>query len=154
MSILHNYSCSRQSLQIDWQTLPKEFGPYLWQLRRSAGLTLKQVGRTAHVSNAYLSQLERGVRRPPHPDILKRLARAYKVPPAELLIAAGYLDERAHDAPARVSVEAAYQHVLSDPQFQHGTRIKGSEISLQGKRFIVEMYEKLTGRELLEKGRT
>ncbi len=127
------------------------FGPYLRELRRAARLTLKQVERAAHVSNAYLSQIERGLRNPPHPDILKRLATVYDVPPADLLIAAGYLEDHAEAGVSRLKVEAAYKHVLSDPTFRHGTRLKGSQISLAGKRFIVEMYETLTDRDLLGK---
>jgi transcriptional regulator with XRE-family HTH domain len=125
------------------------FGPYLRELRRAAGLTLKQVESVARVSNAYLSQIERGLRNPPHPDILKRLATVYEVPPADLLIKAGYLDDHAEASVSRLKVEAAYKHVLSDPTFRHGTRMKGSAMSLEGKRFIVEMYETLTGRNLL-----
>jgi len=127
------------------------FGPYLRELRREARLTLKQVETGGRISNAYLSQIERGLRNPPHPDILKRLAAVYDVPHADLLIAAGYLENHAQPTGvSRVQIEAAYKHVLSDPQFRHGTRLKGSAISLEGKRFIVEMYEKLTHRTLLE----
>ena len=89
------------------------------------------------------------MRKPPHPDILKRLATVYEVPHTDLLIAAGYLDDHAQAGMSRVKVEAAYKHVLSDPQFRHGTRLKGSAISLEGKRFIVEMHEKLTGRNFI-----
>ena len=68
------------------------FGSYMRSLRKATGLTLKQVEKEAKVSNAYLSQIERSLRKPPHPDILKRLARVYQVTHRELLIAAGYLE--------------------------------------------------------------
>ncbi len=128
----------------------ESFGAYMRRLRKSKGLTLKQVETQAKVSNAYISQIERGLRNPPHPDILKRLARAYDVQHRELLIAAGYLEEDSAETAKRRQIEVAYEHVRTDPTFKHGTRLKGTHVSLETKRFIVEMYEKLTQRNLLK----
>jgi transcriptional regulator with XRE-family HTH domain len=120
---------------------------YLRTIRKQKGLSLKKVEKAAGVSNAYLSQLERGRRNPPHPDILKRLANVYEVPVAELLSAAGYLEEEKGNK-AR-DIERSYQHVITDPKYQYGTRLKGAKLSLEAKRFIVEMYEKMTKRKIL-----
>ncbi len=120
---------------------------YLRNVRKEQGLSLKKVEKLAGVSNAYLSQLERGLRNPPHPDILKKLAKVYEVPLSELLAAAGYVDEK--KGTSRHQIERAFQHVISDPKYRHGTRLKGSALSLEAKRFIVEMYEKMTKRNLL-----
>ena len=49
-------------------------------------------------------------------------------------------------------LEKAFDHVRTDPTFKQGTRLKGTHISLETKRFIVEMYEKLTQRSLLKEG--
>lgn len=125
------------------------FGSYLKQLRRAKGLSLKQVEGAAQVSNAYVSQIERGIRKPPHPEILKRLARTYDVPVEELLEAAGYLEDAPDRRLQRQRIEKAFQHVITDPQYRHGTRLRGAALSLEAKRFIVEMYEKTTGRKLL-----
>jgi len=127
----------------------KELATYLRTIRKQRGLSLKKVEKAAGVSNAYLSQLERGRRNPPHPDILKKLARVYEVPVSDLLAAAGYLEEGKGNT--RQSVEQAFEHVISDPAYRFGTRLKGSALSLEAKRFIVEMYEKMTGRKLLGK---
>lgn len=108
---------------------------------------MKKVEKEARVSNAYLSQIERGLRNPPHPDILNRLAKVYEVPPRDLLITAGYLREE-HGI-TRDEIERAYAHVVSDPHYRHGTRLKGPGLTLEAKRFIVEIYEKATGRKLL-----
>lgn len=124
--------------------MKSEFGGFLRELRRAAGLTLKQVETKARVSNAYLSQIERGLRNPPHPEILKRLAAVYETPHTDLLAKAGYLDESEKGGPTRLETEAKFRHVIADPQFQFGTRLKGVAPSLETKRFIVEMYEKLT----------
>jgi transcriptional regulator with XRE-family HTH domain len=128
----------------------ESFGSYMRRLRKSKGLTLKQVETQAKVSNAYISQIERGLRRPPQPDILKRLAKVYDVPHRDLLIAAGHLEEDSAETAKRRQLEEAYQHVLTDPTFKQGTRLKGTHVSLETKRFIVEMYEKLTQRTLLK----
>jgi len=126
------------------------FGSYLKRLRRAKGLSLKQVEGAAEVSNAYLSQIERGIRKPPHPDILKRLAKVYEVPVEELLEAAGYLEDAQERRLQGRKIERAFEHVITDPNYHSGTRLKGSALSLDAKRFIVEMYEKMTGRKLLE----
>jgi HTH-type transcriptional regulator, competence development regulator len=126
------------------------FGAYLKQLRKEKGLTLKQVEKAAHVSNAYISQVERGLRNPPQPDVLKRLAKAYEVSQRELMVAAGHLEEDSSERISRERLESAYKHVISDPTYRHGTRLKGSHLSVDAKRFIVEMYESVTGRKLLE----
>ena len=123
------------------------FGSYLRELRQAKGLSLKKVEKAARVSNAYLSQIERGLRNPPHPDILNRLAKVYGVPARDVLIAAGYLKEEHGITPEEI--ERAYAHVLSDPQYRQGTRLKGRALKLDAKRFIIEMYEKATGRKLL-----
>jgi transcriptional regulator with XRE-family HTH domain len=126
-----------------------KFGMYMRTLRKQRGLTLKQVEKAAGVSNAYVSQFERGLRNPPHPEILNRLAKVYDVPARELMVAAGYLTDDA-EAENRRKIELAYNHVTSDPNSAHGTRLKGASLTLDAKRFIVEMYEKMTGRKLLE----
>jgi transcriptional regulator with XRE-family HTH domain len=126
------------------------FGLYLKGLRKERGLTLKQVENAAHVSNAYISQVERGLRNPPQPDVLKRLAKVYQVSQRELMVAAGHLEEDSSERVTREKVENAYKHVISDPTYRHGTRLKGTHLSLDAKRFIVEMYETATGRKLLE----
>jgi transcriptional regulator with XRE-family HTH domain len=128
----------------------ESFGSYMRRLRKSKGLTLKQVETQAKVSNAYISQIERGLRNPPQPDILRRLARVYDVPHRELLIVAGHLEEDSAETAKRRRVEEAYEHVMTDPTFKQGTRLKGTHVSMETKRFIVEMYEKLTERNLLK----
>jgi HTH-type transcriptional regulator, competence development regulator len=128
----------------------ENFGTYMRRLRKARGLTLKQVETQAKVSNAYISQAERGLRKPPQPEILKRLAKVYDVPHRDLLIAAGHLEEDSAEIAKRRQIEEAYEHVRTDPTFNQGTRLKGTHVSLETKRFIVEMYEKLTERKLLK----
>jgi HTH-type transcriptional regulator, competence development regulator len=125
------------------------FGEYVRELRKQKRLTLKEAEKRGVASNAYLSQLERGRRKRPHPDILKRMADVYNVPLKELLIAAGYLVPETETKSPKERIEEAYQQVQNDARISHGTRRKGLKLSLEAKRYIVEMYENFTGRKLL-----
>ncbi len=127
----------------------KSFGEYLHDLRKRKGLTLKQVEAEGVASNAYLSQLERGRRKPPHPEILKGLAALYEVPLKDLLVAAGYLPSEEKKVASDETVEAAFEHVSKDPRMSFGTRMKTPKLTLEVKRYIVQMYEKLTSQNLL-----
>ncbi|SRR5258707_7778072 len=128
----------------------EKFGVYLRTLRKQKGLTLKQVEKGARVSNSFLSQVERGIRNPPRPDILNRLAGVYGVPAHDLLAAAGYIKVESSEIRDRERIERAYDHVITDPRYSQGTRMKGLTLSLEAKKFIVEMYEKATKRVLLK----
>ena len=66
----------------------KDFGDFLKSIREQRGLTLRQVEEQAQISNAYLSQIERGERGIPNFSILERLAKVYGVPISELADAA------------------------------------------------------------------
>jgi transcriptional regulator with XRE-family HTH domain len=71
-------------------------GEYLREQRRNAQLSLRQLAEAAGVSNPYLSQIERGLRKP-SADILQQLARALRISAETLYVQAGILDERDRD---------------------------------------------------------
>ena len=125
------------------------FGLYLRELRANRKLSLHDVEKACGVSNPYLSQLERGDRPSPSPEILKKLARAYQVPVRELFLKAGYLDEPEVTATEEERIEAAFQYVLADPDYKLGQRIRGEEHDIKSKRGMVIIYETLTGKRLL-----
>jgi HTH-type transcriptional regulator, competence development regulator len=68
----------------------------LRQLRetRSDKPSIRQVAAETKISNAYLSQLERGVAENPSPHVLHRLAEYYDVPYESLMTLAGYVMPR------------------------------------------------------------
>ena len=99
------------------------------------------------MSNVYLSQLEHGIRSDPNPRILVALAQVYGVPVSELFQAAGYVD-----APTQTEIDTAFDQVVADPEFQFGTRAKGT-LDQASKKTIVRMYEHLTGKKLLPDGK-
>lgn len=73
-------------------------GDYLREQRQSAKLSLRQLSELAGVSNPYLSQIERGLKKP-SAEILQQLAKGLEVSAESLYVRAGILDER-HGHPA------------------------------------------------------
>ncbi|WDV94205.1 helix-turn-helix domain-containing protein [Brevibacillus parabrevis] len=69
-----------------------EFGHYLKSLRKGKKLTIRQLEELTKVSNSYISQMERGDRRP-SPNILKKLEGPLGIPYQELMVKAGYIPE-------------------------------------------------------------
>ncbi|MDH6226321.1 helix-turn-helix transcriptional regulator [Streptomyces sp. MJP52] len=66
-------------------------GEYLREQRRSAQLSLRQLADAAGVSNPYLSQIERGLRKP-SAEVLQQVARALRISAETLYVRAGILD--------------------------------------------------------------
>jgi transcriptional regulator with XRE-family HTH domain len=63
-------------------------GDYLREQRVSARLTLRQLAEQTGVSNPYLSQIERGLRRP-SAEVLQQLAKALRISAEQLYVRAG-----------------------------------------------------------------
>src|SRR5919106_2630686 len=66
-------------------------GEYLAEQRRHAQLSLRQLSDLAGVSNPYLSQIERGLRKP-SAEVLQQLAKALRISAETLYVRAGILD--------------------------------------------------------------
>jgi transcriptional regulator with XRE-family HTH domain len=80
-------------------------GEFIKSQRRLARMSLRQLAEVAKVSNAYLSQVERGLYRP-SAKVLKHLAEALHVSAGTLYAKAGLLEEDP-DADVRYDVEEA-----------------------------------------------
>jgi transcriptional regulator with XRE-family HTH domain len=83
-----------------------DIGAYIRSQREGAQVSLRQLARTAGVSNPYLSQIERGLRKP-SAEILQQIAKGLRISAEALYVKAGFLDER----PASAVSDA----VLADP---------------------------------------
>jgi transcriptional regulator with XRE-family HTH domain len=83
-------------------------GDYLREQRVSSRLSLRQLAEQAGVSNPYLSQIERGLRRP-SAEVLQQLAKALRISAEQLYLRAGIVSP---DDGMGGSVELA---VLGDP---------------------------------------
>ena len=66
----------------------ESLGDYLREQRESAQLSLRQLAEQAGVSNPYLSQIERGLRRP-SAQVLQQLAKALRISAEQLYVRAG-----------------------------------------------------------------
>ncbi|MFP5333827.1 MAG: helix-turn-helix domain-containing protein [Actinomycetes bacterium] len=99
-----------------------ELGDYLREQRQSARLSLRQLAEVAGVSNPYLSQVERGLRKP-SAEVLQQIAKGLRISAEALYVRAGLLEERGD----RIEVEAA---ILSDPHLTERQR-----------RVLLDIYE-------------
>ena len=72
----------------------EDLGDYLKEQRLGAKLTLRQLAEQAGVSNPYLSQIERGLRKP-SAEVLQQIAKALRISAEQLYVRAGIvgLDE-------------------------------------------------------------
>lgn len=82
-------------------------GEFIREQREQAQVSLRQLARLAGVSNPYLSQIERGLRKP-SADILQQIAKALAISAEQLYIRAGILETR-HGDPELVAA------ILADP---------------------------------------
>jgi transcriptional regulator with XRE-family HTH domain len=72
--------------------LPRDVGGFIRDLRRNAKISLRQLAEQAGVSNPYLSQIERGLRKP-SAEVLQQLASALRVSTPVMYLRAGLLDD-------------------------------------------------------------
>ncbi len=70
-----------------------ELGTFIREQRRTTHLSLRKLAELADVSNPYLSQIERGLRKP-SAEILQQIARALSISAESLYVRAGILEER------------------------------------------------------------
>jgi transcriptional regulator with XRE-family HTH domain len=96
-----------------------DLGEYLREQRQSAQLSLRQLSEVAGISNPYISQIERGLKKP-SAEILQALAKALRISAESLYVRAGILGERTDDGDAGpVDVTDA---VLADPKLNDRQR--------------------------------
>lgn len=69
-----------------------DLGEYLREQREQARLSVRQLAQAAGVSNPYLSQIERGLRKP-SADVLQQIAKGLRISAEALYVRAGILDE-------------------------------------------------------------
>lgn len=103
----------------------QELGDFIRAQRSSRRLSLRRLSDVSGISNPYLSQIERGLRKP-SAEVLQRIARALAVPTEELYVRAGILESNAHGD--------LVGHILRDPT-----------LSDDQKSALVELYLKYRG---------
>ena len=75
----------------------RELGRFIRDQRASSRLSLRRLSKLAGISNPYLSQIERGLRRP-SAEILQAIAKALRISAETLYVKAGILEERTDTA--------------------------------------------------------
>jgi transcriptional regulator with XRE-family HTH domain len=99
--------------------LPKDIGGFIRDLRQTAKISLRQLAEQAGVSNPYLSQIERGLRKP-SAEVLQQLASALRVSTPAMYLRAGLLDSEGQQG-----VLAA---IAADPELTMGQKQSLSQI--------------------------
>jgi transcriptional regulator with XRE-family HTH domain len=100
----------------------RNLGDYIREQRSTAQISLRQLATLAGVSNPYLSQIERGLRKP-SAEILQQIAKALRISAEALYVQAGILEERHGDS----DVPAA---ILSD-----------AHLAERQKQVLLELYD-------------
>jgi transcriptional regulator with XRE-family HTH domain len=89
----------------------------LFEMRRTSGLSVRQLEETSGVARSVISRLEHGEYRQPSPSTLTRLAKGLQVEASELLTVAGYTASQAEALPAiRPYLRTKYGHLSADAQ--------------------------------------
>jgi transcriptional regulator with XRE-family HTH domain len=103
-----------------WETQRKSLGEFIRAQRTLAQLSLRQLSELTNVSNAYLSQVERGLHQPSL-RVLRSIADALHVSSETLLAQAGLLDEDddVDEADAVPDVERA---IRADPRLSEAQK--------------------------------
>ena len=73
------------------QTAAQDIGSFIRSQREAAQVSVRQLAEKAGVSNPYLSQIERGLRKP-SADVLQQIAKALRVSAEVLYVRAGILE--------------------------------------------------------------
>jgi transcriptional regulator with XRE-family HTH domain len=85
---------------------PRDLGSFIRDLRKNARISLRQLAQQAGVSNPYLSQIERGLRKP-SAEVLAQLANALRVSTPLMYLRAGLLERgEGHDVLAAIAADA------------------------------------------------
>lgn len=113
-------------------TLGNSLGDYLREQRVLAKLSVRQLSALAGISNPYLSQIERGVKRP-SAEILQQIARGLSISAETLYVQAGLLDPKDAVAEAGATTRAA---IRTDPA-----------LTPRQRQTLLEIYESFVGAE-------
>lgn len=92
----------------------KSLGEYLHEQRQQAHMSLRQLAERAGVSNPYLSQIERGLRRP-SAEVLQQIANGLRISAEQLYVRAGILDPDDAGSPG-VEDAIGLDHQLTERQ--------------------------------------
>ena len=99
----------------------RDLGEFIRDQRNRDRLSLRKLSELAGISNPYLSQIERGLRKP-SAEILQAIAKGLRISAESLYVRAGILDDRGSEADLAA-------HIMRDPS-----------ISERHKQTLVDVY--------------
>lgn len=117
-----------------------QIGSFIREQRERSKMSLRRLADKAGISNPYLSQIERGLRKP-SAEILKALARGLSIQAESLYIQAGLLDDTSVPTSVREAIET--DEKLSSRQKQ---------VLLDVYRSLVEVEDKEAAGEAAKEG--
>jgi transcriptional regulator with XRE-family HTH domain len=120
-----------------------ELGSFIREQRSSARLSLRRLSELAGISNPYLSQIERGLRRP-SAEILQQIAKALRISAETLYVQAGILERPDGDTDLS-------RHIFADPHLTEEQRQALMRIYLS---FRHENEDQDVGRDDVDTGGT
>ena len=121
----------------------RNLGDYIREQRSAAQISLRQLASLAGVSNPYLSQIERGLRKP-SAEILQQIAKALRISAEALYVQAGILEERYGDS----DVPAA---ILGDAYLaERQKHLAANDVELAVKSLLEQMSQALSVGERIE----
>jgi transcriptional regulator with XRE-family HTH domain len=100
---------------------PRDIGDFIRELRHNARISLRELADRAGVSNPYLSQIERGLRKP-SAEVLQQIASALRVSTPVMYLRAGLLDPK--------EGQGVLQAIAADP-----------ELTIAQKQSLSQIYE-------------
>src|ERR1700745_1892371 len=84
---------SEEKLSVKVSTAASDIGSFIRDLRENAQVSVRQLAERSGVRNPYLSQVERGLRKP-SADVLNQIAKALRISAEVLYVQAGILEPR------------------------------------------------------------
>lgn len=117
------------------ETRLADLGSFIRDQRRNARLSLRKLSERAGISNPYLSQIERGLRKP-SAEILQAIAKGLRISAETLYVRAGILEEREEGT-------GLVEEILRD-----------TTITERQKQALIEIYRSFQAEAAAERGAT
>jgi transcriptional regulator with XRE-family HTH domain len=122
-----------------WQVQREALGAFIRTQRRMANLSLRQLAELTHLSNPYLSQIERGLHQP-SVRVLKQISDALNLSAETLMAQAGLIDAVAADAAVGDSAPGASQAPPTEDAIRSDERL-----SEEQKAALIAVYRSMLG---------
>jgi transcriptional regulator with XRE-family HTH domain len=103
-----------------------EVGAFIRDQRQVGRISLRKLSEMAGISNPYLSQIERGLRKP-SADILQQIAKALRISAETLYIRAGILEERGGEEEVTMAI------------------LRDAQLTEEQKQMLLRIYQSFVG---------